>query len=154
MVYTFHPIVILQVAGAGGNFVDPEKLIDGVRELGASLEAVARQYAARASSERKIRADDNVSRALSGELGRCDCEHVGTATGAISEEQDVGVTSGRDLTGTEVFDADSHAGPFLQGHRDGGLPDRQPRGFTCLALQAIASLRSHHLVQMFIPIDQ
>ena len=55
----------------------------------------------------------------------------------IREEQDAGVTSRRDRQGGEIIDADGYAGAFGQGHRDDGPPDRQPRGFLCLAFQAV-----------------
>ena len=48
VVYTFHPTVAVWVVGAGGNFVNPEKLINGMRKLVAELEAVVREDAARA----------------------------------------------------------------------------------------------------------
>jgi len=56
--------------------------------------------------------DEDVSRALSGEFGRGDSEHVGAATEAVREEQNVSVASGRGREGAEVIDADSDAGPF------------------------------------------
>ena len=56
----------------------------------------------------------------------------------MGEEQDVGVTSRRDRDGAEVIDAYGNAEPFGQGHRDDGRPDRQPRGFASLTLQAMA----------------
>ena len=73
--------------------------------------------------------DENVSRALSCELGCCDNKHVGSAAETIGKEQDVGVTSRRDREGSEVIDADGNAGPFRQGHRDDGPMGRQPRSF-------------------------
>ena len=45
-------------------------------------------YAAWASPEGNIPVDENVSRALSCELGRSVCEHVGSAAETIGEEQD------------------------------------------------------------------
>ena len=81
--------------------------------------------------------DENVSLALSCELGCGDCECVGSASETIGEEQDVGFTSRHDREGAEVVDADGNAGPFRQGHRNDGPTDRQPRGFQCLTLQAV-----------------
>ena len=69
----------------------------GARRRGAELEAVVRENAARASSEGNIPVDENGSRALSCELSRCDCEHVGLAAETIREKHDViprGVTGG------------------------------------------------------------
>ena len=77
-------------------------------------------------------------RALRCELGCSDCEHVGSATETIGEEQGVGVTSRCDREGGEIIDADCNAGPFGQGHRDDGPTDRQPRGFPSLTAQAVA----------------
>ena len=57
------------------------------------MEAVVREDAARAPPERNIRVDENVSRALSGELCRCDGVHVGSAAETMSEKQDVGISS-------------------------------------------------------------
>ena len=82
--------------------------------------------------------DENVSLALSCELGCGDCECVGSASETIGEEQDVGFTSRHDREGAEVVDADGNAGPFRQGHRNDGPADRQPRGFPRLTLQAVA----------------
>ena len=52
----------------------------------------------------------------------------------IGEGKGVGVTSRRDREGVKAIDADGNAGPFRQGHRDDGLMDRQPQGFSCLTL--------------------
>ena len=109
-----------------------------MRKLGADLEAVVRDIVAWASPEGDIPVDGNASRAPSGELSRCDCEHVGSAAEAMSEKQGVGIASRRHRERAEVFDADGDAGPFWQGRRDGGPPDRLPRRFRCLALQAVA----------------
>ena len=138
MVHTFHPTVAVWVVGAGGNFSNPEKLIYGVRKLGAELEAVVREDAARAPPERNIPVDENVSRALSGELCRSDGVHVGSAAETISEKQDVGISSRRHRERAEKVDADGDAGSFSQEQCDGGPPDRLPRRFPCLALQAVS----------------
>ena len=66
-----------------------------MRKLGAELEAVVREEAPWVSPEGNIPADENGSRALSGELSRCDWERVGSAAETISEKQDVGFTSRR-----------------------------------------------------------
>ena len=79
-----------------------------------------------------------ISRALGCKFGSSDRVHVGSAADTIGEEQDVGVTSRRDRQGVKVIDADGNAGPFGQGNRDDGPPDHQPRGFPCLAFQAVA----------------
>ena len=65
---TFHPTVAVWVEGACGNFSNPDKLANGVRELGAELEAVVREGAAWAPSEGNMPVDENVGRALSCEL--------------------------------------------------------------------------------------
>ena len=83
--------------------------------------------------------DENVSLALSCELGCGDCECVGSASETIGEEQDVGFTSRHDREGAEVVDADGNAGPFGQKDRHDGPPDRQPRDFPCLAFQALVN---------------
>ena len=80
----------------------------------------------------------NTIRFPSCKFGCRDCEHVGSSAETIGEEQDVGVTSRRDRQGAEVIDIDGNAGPFGRGHRDDGPSDRQPRGFPCLAFQAVA----------------
>ena len=105
---------------------NPEKLVNGVRELGAELEAVAREDAARAPQEGSVPVDDNVSRALSGELCRCDGVHVGSAAETISEKQNVGISSRRHRERAEMVDADGDGGSFRQGQRDGGPPDCLP----------------------------
>ena len=56
----------------------------------------------------------------------------------IGEEEYVYVISTRHRDGAEGIDADGNAGSFGQRHRDDGPPDRQPRGFPCLAFQAVA----------------
>ena len=101
------------------NFPNAKKLVDRLRKLWAKLEAV-------------------VSRALGCKFGSSDRIHVGSAAETISEEQDVSVASRRDRKGAEVIDANGNARPFGQWHRDDGPPDRQPRGFPCLTLQALA----------------
>ena len=112
MVYTFPPTVAVGVVGAGGNFSDLQNPIDGVRKLGAELEAVVREDAARVSPGTKLPVDGNVSGALSGKLSHCDCEHVISVAETISEKQDVGITSRSYREKAELVDADGSAGPF------------------------------------------
>ena len=47
LVDTFHPTVVVCVIGAGGIVLNPEKTIYFVQKLGAELEAVVREDAAR-----------------------------------------------------------------------------------------------------------
>ena len=56
--------------GAGGNLSNPEKLVNGVRELGTELEAVV--DATRAPPEGNTPVGENVSRCLSGQFILCD----------------------------------------------------------------------------------
>ena len=86
------PPVAVWVVGAGRKFSNPEKLVNGVRELGAELEPVVRDDAARAPPDGHITIDEDIGRALGGELCGCDGIHVGSAAEAISEEQDVGIS--------------------------------------------------------------
>ena len=88
--------------------------------------------------EGNVPVHENASRALGCKFGGNDRVHIGSAAETIGEEQDVGVALRRDREGAEVKDADGNAGSYGQGHRDDGLPDRQPRGFPCLTLQAVA----------------
>ena len=105
-----------------------------MRKLRAKLEAVVREYAARAPPEENVPLDENVSRALGCKFGGGDRVHVGSAAKMIGEEQDIGVTLRRDWEGAEVVDADEQCRALWA---DDGRPDRQPRGFPCLALQAM-----------------
>ena len=97
---------------ADGNFLNPKKLVDGLRNLFAKLETVVREFAARASPEGDVPVDEDVSRALSCKFGCSEYGHVGSAAETIGEEQGVGVSSRRDREGAEVIDADGNAGPF------------------------------------------
>ena len=97
---------------------------------------MVREYAARASPEGDVPVE-NVSRALGCKFGGSDCVHVDSAAETIGEEQDVDVSPRRDRKGVEVIDANGNVRPFGQGHRDDGPSDRQPRGFSCLTLQAM-----------------
>ena len=106
-----------------------------MRKLRAKLEAVVREYAARAPPEENVPLDENVSRALGCKFGGGDRVHVGSAAKMIGEEQDIGVTLRRDWEGAEVVDADEQCRALWA---DDGRPDRQPRGFPCLTLQAMA----------------
>ena len=83
-----------------------------MRKLGAEFDAVVPKGAARAPPERNIPVDENVSRALSGELCRCKGVHVGSAAETIREKQDVGIPSRRHREKTEIVDADGDAGTF------------------------------------------
>ena len=93
VIYTFHPTVAIWVVGAGGYFPNPWELFTDVRKLGAELDAVVQEEAARASLEGNVPIDKNVSRALSDELSHCDFERAGSAAETNSEKQDVGMTS-------------------------------------------------------------
>ena len=98
-------------AGINSNFPNLEKLINGLRKLGEELDTVVRENAARASPEGSIPVGENGSRALSGELCRCDGVHVGSVAETLSEKQDVGISSRRHRERAEVVDADGDAGP-------------------------------------------
>ena len=63
-----------------------------------------------------VLADQNVGRALSGELGGSDGEDIGSTTELVGDKQDVGVASRRDGKGTEIIDADGDARTFRQRH--------------------------------------
>ena len=95
VVYTFHPIVAVWVIGVGGDFSSPEKLINGVRKLGAELEADIRKEAARAPPQRRTLGFDGV--------------RVSWATETTRGTQDVGVSSRRHQERAESIDADSDA---------------------------------------------
>ena len=126
VIYTLHSTIVIWVVGAGDNFPNPKKLVDGMRKLSANLEAVVREYAPRTSPVGNIPVDENASRALSCELGCSDQEHAGSAAETIGEEQGVGDTSRRDRDGAEVIDADGNASVVKQGHRDDGPTGRHP----------------------------
>ena len=86
VVYTFHPPAAVWVVGAGDNFSNPERLINGVRKLGAEMEAGVRGNSARAPPEGNIPVDEKVSRTLSGGRCRCDGTNVGSAAETASEQ--------------------------------------------------------------------
>ena len=99
VIHTLNSSIAIWVVGTGGNLPNPKEPVDRLRTLLASLEAVVREYAARASPEGNVPIDKNVSRALGCKFGGSDCVHVGSAAETILEEQDVGVTSRRDRQG-------------------------------------------------------
>ena len=70
----------------------------------------------------------------------------------MTEEQDVGVTSRRDREGAEAIDADGNVGPFGQRRRGDGPTDRQPRGFPCLTLQAVAKAPPDAGAHTYLPV--
>ena len=82
-----------------------------MRKLRAKLEAVVREYAARAPPEENVPLDENVSRALGCKFGGGDRVHVGSAAETISEERDVGFISRCDRKGSDVIDANGNARP-------------------------------------------
>ena len=114
------------------------------------MEAGVLEDAARASPEGNTLVDENISRAVSGELSRCDCEHVGSAAEAICEKRDVGITSRHYRERAEVVDADGNAGPFWRGQRDDGRPNCRD----VFRAWHFNQLRNHHRVQMLTPIHQ
>ena len=69
VVYTFHPTAAVPVVGSGGNFSNPEKLVNFLREPEVELEAVVREDAAWSPPEGNIPVAYHVNRTLSG-LGR------------------------------------------------------------------------------------
>ena len=60
--------------------------------LGAELEAVVREDAARASQEGYKPVDENVSRAISGDLRRSDGVHFGSVATPIRGTKGVGIS--------------------------------------------------------------
>ena len=82
--------------------------------------------------------DQNVGRALSGELGGSDGELIGPKTETVGDEQYVGVASRRDRKRAEVVDTDGDARTFRERYGDDWPSDNQSRFFLRLALQAVA----------------
>ena len=82
--------------------------------------------------------DQNVGRALNGELGGSNGKQIDPTTETVGDEQDVDVASRRDRKRAEVVDTDGDARTFRERHGDDWPSDRQPRGFPRLALQAMA----------------
>ena len=82
--------------------------------------------------------DQDIGRALCGTLSGSDGEHIGPTTETIGDQQDVGVASRRDRKRAEVVDTDGDTRTFREKHGDDWPTDSQPRGFTRLALQAVA----------------
>ena len=80
----------------------------------------------------------NVGRALSGELGGSDGEHIGPTTEMVGDEQDAGVVSRGDRKRAEEVDTDGDAKTFRERHGDDWPTDSQPWGFPRSALQAVA----------------
>ena len=82
--------------------------------------------------------DQNVGRALSGELGGSDGELIGPMTETVDDEQDVGVASPCDRKRADVVETDGDARTFRERHRDDWPADSQSWGFPRLSLQAVA----------------
>ena len=80
----------------------------------------------------------NVGRALNGELGGSDSEHIGPTTETVGDEQDVGFSSQHDRKRAEVVDTDDDAGTFRERHGYDWPSDSQSWGFPHFALQAVA----------------
>ena len=80
--------------------------------------------------------DQNVGRAVSGELRGSDGEHIGPTTETLGDEQDVGVASRRDRKWAEVVDTDGDARTFRERHADDWPSDSQLWAFPRLSLQA------------------
>ena len=81
--------------------------------------------------------DQNVGRALSGELGGSDGEHIDPTTETVGDEQDVGVASRRDRKRAEIVDTDGYARTFRERLGDDWPTDSQSMGFPRLALQTV-----------------
>ena len=82
-------------------------------------------------------ADQNVGRALSGELSGGEGEHIGPTTETVGNEQDVVVALRRDRKRAEVVETDGDARTFRERNGDDWPSDSQPWGFPRLALQAV-----------------
>ena len=96
-------------------------------------------YAARALPEENISVEKNVSRPSAlNSVALSNRVNVGSAAETIGEERNVAATSRHDWEGADVVDADGSTGPFQEGHRDYGAPDRQPLNSPCLTLQVVA----------------
>ena len=81
--------------------------------------------------------DENVGRALSGELGGSDGELIGPTTETVGDEQDVGVASRRDRKRAELVDTDGDARTFRERHGDDWPSYSQSWVLPRLALQAV-----------------
>ena len=115
VVSPLHAVAVWMV-GACGKFIDPKDLINSLCTLGAELKAVVREDGAWASPEENVFIDQDVGRALSGELCGGDREHLSPTTETVGGEQDVTVASRRDRKKAERVDPDGDAATFRQRH--------------------------------------
>ena len=122
-----------------------------LRKLGAELQAVVREYGARATPQRNLLVDEGIGRTLSGILSGSDGEHVGPTIETNGDQQALGVTSCRDRKGAEVVDSDGNARTFRDRHGDDWPTGSQPRGFRAWHFK---QWRSHHRVHTFMPTYQ
>ena len=95
--------------------------------------------------------DSNVGRALRGELGGSDGEHIGPTTETVGDQQDVRVASRRDRKRAEVVDADGDARTFWERMKVIGQRTVSRGVFRAWRFK---QWRSHHRVYTFMPIHQ
>ena len=124
VVNALHTTVTAWMVGAGGDVSKTKKLIYCVPKIGAELEAVVREDATWVPPKGNVPVDKDVDRAFSCKFGGGDGEHVRTTSETVDEEQNIGVTPGRDRQWPKI----SHDGPT----------NRQTRRLPRLALQAMA----------------
>ena len=86
-----------------------------LRKLGAELQAVVREYGARATPQRNLLVDEKIGRTLSGIFSGSDGEHVGPTIETNGDQQALGVTSRRDRKGAEVVNSMATPGPSARG---------------------------------------
>ena len=86
VVHTLHFTVAIWVVGAGGNFPNPKQHIDGMHSFEQNWRPLFESMV-RGDPQRGIyQVDENVSRAITCEVGCSGCEHVGSAAETIGEK--------------------------------------------------------------------
>ena len=123
--------------------MDPQKLINGVLNLGAKLYAVVREDGGWIYPERNA--------CIFQDLSVNDGQTIDPTTQRVGDEQYVAVSSTHDRIKRKKLDADGDAGTLWQSHGDDRSSDSQSWGFPRLTLK---NRRSHHCMRTFVPTHQ
>ena len=115
VIYPLNAPVTVGMIGACSKLVQAHQLIYSLRNLGAELQSVVREYGARVPPQGDVLVHQDNGCALRGELSVSDGEHVGP-TEAIGEQHDGGVASWWDRKGAEVVITDGDAWTFRCRH--------------------------------------
>ena len=76
------------------------------------MQAVVREYGARAPPQEDVLVHHNIGCTLRGELSGSDGDYIGPTTEAIGEQQDVGASLWCDREGAEVVNTDGDIWTF------------------------------------------